>query len=144
MPHHCPACVVTCEDFRLHRRTEGGDCIGDFVWKLGVNSDLVTRGGAIQDLVRPKPGFDSSLLRDLNVSVELHDVKTIYLINHQDCGAYQHFAFESPQAELEQHRRDLEKARRILTDEFPGVKIVLMLAELEGGTDDRYVVRELT
>ena len=83
----CNACVVTCEDFRLHGRANWANAIGEYIRSLGGQCDLITRGGAVQDLVRPKPGFDESLLRDLGVSVNLHQVKAIHLVNHEDGGA---------------------------------------------------------
>jgi len=143
MAHLCEAALVTCEDFRLHQRADGSNFIAETIHSLGVDCDLITRGGCIQDLVRPKEGFDNSLLRDLNVSVNLHQVKTIYLVGHEDCGAYGHFQFNSRDIELKQHYDDLFAAREILTREFPGVDIQLRFAELEPGTDDRWVIVEI-
>lgn len=140
MSHTCDACVVTCEDFRLHRRADGRNTIGDFVASLGCDCDVITRGGGIQDIVRPADGFDSSLLRDLTVSVGLHSVKTIYLINHTTCGAYGPMGFDSIDAERAQHNADLVAAAKILTDRFPDIEVVTMVAELVPGSDDTFVI----
>jgi len=96
----------------------------------------------VQDIVRPEEGFgfDKSLLRDIRVSVDLHQARTIYLINHDDCGAYGSLAFDSKEAELARHNDDLERAAEILEGHFPGVRVVKMLAILEPGSDDRYVL----
>lgn len=56
MSHYCKACLVTCEDFRLHQRKGGRNYIAEFIKNLGVDCDLITRGGAVQDLVRPSSG----------------------------------------------------------------------------------------
>jgi len=114
--------------------------IGGFIASLGFDCDLITRGGAVQDLVRPEDGFDKSLLRDIRVSVELHQAGTIYLINHDDCGAYRALAFDSKDAELAWHSDDLDKAAEILEGHFPGVRVVKMLALLEPDSDDKYVI----
>ncbi len=143
MPHLCEAAVVTCEDFRLHQRADGRNCIGDFIRSLGVDSDLITRGGGIQDLVRPQPGCDRALLRDLRVSVELHQVKTICLIAHEDCGAYRGFQFRSKEDERRQHRDDLQEARRLILQEFPRLDVALYFAELAPGSEDDFVVKPL-
>lgn len=140
MSHICQACVVTCEDFRLHARRDGANVIGQYIQDLGVDCDLITRAGAVQDLVRPRPGFDSALLRDLTVSVHVHHVKTIHLVNHQDCGAYAEFSFPSRDAEIKQHRTDLTKARSVLQQRFPGVEIVLAFAELQPGSRDQFTI----
>ena len=143
MSHHCQACVVTCEDYRLHRRADGRNVIGDFVASLGGDCDVITRGGGIQDLVRPAKGVGKSLLRDLGVSVELHGVKTICLVNHTTCGAYESFGFESLQAEAAQHIEDLHAVQKLLAERFPGVTIRLFLAEPEPGNDDNFTIRPL-
>jgi hypothetical protein len=143
MAHSCEACVVTCEDFRLHQRADGRNAIGDYIRSLGVDCDLITRGGGIQDLVRPRLGFDDSLVRDLDVSVTLHGVKTIHLVNHEDCGAYGSHAFASRQDEMRRHRTDLELAREMIRRKFPGVDVVTAFGELQAGTTDRYVVRRV-
>jgi len=143
MAHHCSAAVVTCEDFRLHRRRGGENFINDYITWLKADCDLITRGGCIQDLVRPQPGYDDSLLRDLTVSVELHHVQTIHLIGHEDCGAYAHFNFQDRQTELAQHHADLRDARRILNARFPDVEVRLRFAELMTGSTDRWRMTEV-
>ncbi|MDP8222103.1 MAG: hypothetical protein P9L99_01970 [Candidatus Lernaella stagnicola] len=138
MSHLCEAAVLTCEDFRLHQRRGGGNFIGEFVAGLNVDCDIITRAGCVQDLVRPQAGSDASLLRDLVVSVDLHKVKTIYFVAHENCGAYGHFGFENRMLELDQHRADLLAAREVVAARFPGVEIQLRIAELEPGTTDKW------
>ncbi len=143
MAHLCEAAVVTCEDFRLHQRKYGRNFIADYFKRLDVDFDLITRAGCIQDLVRAQPGFDEALFRDLGVSVNLHRVKKIYVVGHEDCGAYAHFQFASRAAELAQHQRDLKDARRIIESKFGGVRVVTLFAELEPGSSDRFVMTEV-
>ncbi len=141
MSHTCQAALVTCEDFRLHQRSDGRNYIRDFILSLGVDCDVITRGGCIQDLVRPQPGFEGALLRDLRVSVDLHQAKTVYLVAHEDCGAYRHFGFKFRTDELQQHREDLRTAKQMINDGFPEVEVVLMLAELTPASTDQYVIK---
>jgi hypothetical protein len=143
MSHLCKAAVVTCEDFRLHQRKYGRNVIGRFIQALGEDADLITRGGCIQDLVRPKPGFADSLFRDLEVSVKLHQVEKIYLIGHEDCGAYGHFQFSSREIELAQHFDDLKVAKQLVEAHFPGVAVVPCFAYLQQGTKDQFEIKEL-
>jgi len=138
MAGHCHACLVTCEDYRLHRRPDGRDMIAQFVAGLGCDCDVITRGGSIRDLVDDPEGFGAPLLRDLRVSVELHAIKTIYLINHEDCGAYDDCSFASRDDELTRHRADLQEAAETLEKMFPGVTVVTYLSELTAGSDDDY------
>jgi hypothetical protein len=144
MAHHCKATLVTCEDFRLHQRADGRNYIVDFVKNLQNDCDIITRGGGIQDLVRPQnDGFENSLLRDIGVSVNLHQVETIYLVNHEDCGAYGSINFSSREEELAQHYKDLEEARDIINAEFPSVAIKLFFAELATDSSDKFIFKEI-
>ena len=138
MAHLCEAAVVTCEDFRLHQRKDGRNFIAEFVKGLDIEADVITRGGCIQDMVRPKPGFADSLLRDLGVSVNLHKVKLIYVIGHEDCGAYAHFNFPSREKEVAQHWQDLAEAKAVIEKAYPGVQVKTLFAELEPGSKDRF------
>ena len=114
MLHKCESALVTCEDFRLHQRKDGRNYITGFIKKIYSDCDLITRGGGIQDLVRPvNSGFSGSLLRDIEVSVKLHQVSTIYLVNHEDCGAYGSMDFSTRDKEIAQHKKDLEDAKKL-------------------------------
>lgn len=143
--HHCKAVLVTCMDFRLHQRADGRNYTADFIRRLRIDCDLITRGGSIQDLVRSKEGsgFDKSLLRDSKVSAKLHQVETVYLINHEDCGAYGEMDFSSREEEIAQHEEDLKKAREIINEEFPDVKVELFFGDLKEGTSDEYSFRKV-
>jgi hypothetical protein len=143
MAHTCEAAVVICEDFRLHQRKNDRNVAAGFVSALGGECDVITRGGAIQDLVRPQQGFDESLRRDLAVSVNLHAVKTIYLINHENCGAYAQFQFADRNTEIMQHSNDLQKAKERVAAWFPGVDVQIRFARLESGSADQYVIGDV-
>ena len=143
MPHTCDACIVTCEDFRLHARADGENLIADYARGLGVDCDLITRAGSIQDLVRPQGGLDESLMRDIIISVRRHHVKAIHLISHEDCGAYADFDFATRDRERAQHHGDQRAARGILDRRFPEVEIILAFAELVPGNRDRFAIRPL-
>jgi carbonic anhydrase len=140
MAHHCDAALVTCEDFRLHQRSDGSNCMVEFIQHQGTDCDVITRAGGIQDLVRPKPGHDESLLRDLAVSAGLHRVRRFLLVQHQDCGAYKPLGLTSPEAEIHRHTEDLQAAQSILKAGFPGIEILLFVARLKPGSAEKYIV----
>jgi hypothetical protein len=144
MAHHCEATLITCEDFRLHLRADGRNYMAEFIKSLDIDCDLITRGGGIQDIVRPKnSGFIESLLRDLEVSVKLHQVKTIYLVNHTDCGAYASFNFTDAEAEYRQHIEDLYDAAKIIAKVYPQMMIKKFLFVLAPGKDDVFSIEEI-
>ena len=142
--HHCEGALITCEDFRLHQRKDGRNYVAEFVKKLGMDCDLITRGGAVQDIVRPpQQGFRESIFRDEGVSDKIHKAGTIILLNHEDCGAYASFKFASRKKELAQPHEDLHSAKKILLDKFPGKQIKLYFAELEPGSSDVFTIKEV-
>ena len=136
MSHFCEAALMTCEDFRLHQRSDDRNYIADFIQKLGVNCDLITRGGGIQDLVRPeREDYCGCSLRDVGVSTKLHNAKMVYLLNHEDCGAYAAMNFASRDKELAQHYQDLKVAKDILKRNFPGIEVRICFAYLKKKPD---------
>ncbi len=141
MSHHCQALLITCEDFRLHQRNDGRNYIAEFIKEQKVDCDLITRAGGVLDLVRPtKQGFSDCLLRDSKVSAKLHQAHTVYLINHEDCGAYSEMEFSSREQEIAQHKKDLHQAKEKILAQFPNLNIKLYFAELEQGSVDKFII----
>ncbi|MCZ7586121.1 MAG: hypothetical protein M5R36_23915 [Deltaproteobacteria bacterium] len=136
----CHAAVVTCVDYRLHQRADGGNMVADFLRRRSVTADVITRAGGVQDLVRPRDGSDESLVRDLDVAVRLHRIREIHLVNHEDCGAYATFGFPSREREAARHASDLRRARRLLLERFPTVSVHLWYGE-RTGAGDRFEIR---
>lgn len=142
MSHHCESTLITCEDFRLHQRKDGRNHIAEFIKTLDSDCDLITRGGGVQDLIRPKQeNFDVSVLRDAEVSTKLHEVHTVYLVNHEDCGAYAGMNFSSREEELEQHFKDLRRAKQIIEENFPGKKVKLFFGYLQEGSKEIFDIK---
>ena len=144
MSHHCQSCLITCEDFRLHQRADGRNYIAEFIKNLAVDCDLITRGGGVQDLVRPPhDGFGDCCLRDTEVSIKLHQSDVVYLVNHEDCGAYEGMHFDNREEELKQHRKDLQDAKEIILKKFPQKEVKLFFGYLKEGTDDQFEIKEV-
>ena len=106
--HKAKALVINCMDFRLQTG------VREFLVKelnLLDNYDYVGIAGVAQNLVNPRAPFCKDLLLEqIELSVKLHDVDQIILINHTDCGAYGgHFPEEK-----EKHSEDLKKAKEII------------------------------
>ncbi len=136
MSHYCKSAIITCEDFRLHQRVDGRNYIADFIRKIKSDCDLITRGGGVQDIIRSKEkGYCSSVLRDTEVSTKLHNAKEIYLINHEDCGAYGNQKFSSKEEEVDFHYQDLKQAKKTLLEKFPDKKITLCFGYLKEHPD---------
>jgi len=141
--------LITCMDYRLHQRANGRNVVAEFTRRfIAADCDLSARAGGILPLALPEkigPNSDAAVLRDLDVSVNLHGAKNIFILAHEDCGAYKAIAkFANSDDEFECLRRDLLRAREIIIQKFPGVVIRLFIAKLKkGSVDDFSSIAEL-
>lgn len=111
--HTCKAVVITCIDFRLvkyFRKWSNATIHGEF--------DRVAIAGGVKNL--------PFVLDQVELSYKLHHICDVYLINHEDCGAY------GTEGTLAKHKKDLEFAKRILHQKFPKLKIIPLYLKLSG------------
>ncbi len=138
------ACLITCTDFHLHQRADGRNYIAEFIKKLGIDCDIITRKGSILDIVFPlHNGFSACLLRDIKNSVKFNKVDVIYIVNHEGCGAYKWRISGKKINEIIQHHSDLKAAKQIIQEIFPTIKIVLCFAYLKKNTDYVFEIKEV-
>lgn len=72
-------------DFRF------GEAIKNWLKEKGLlnNCDIVSLTGASKGLVSPKnPAEPEIILRQIEISSNLHKISQVILMNHTDCGAY--------------------------------------------------------
>lgn len=112
--HTCRAIVVSCMDFRLRRFL--------MKWTKGnldqAGFDRVAIAGGVKNL--------PFVLEQIALSVKLHHIDEVYLINHEDCGAY------GEEGTFKQHKKDLLFAKKIIHQKFPKLKITLYYLKLDG------------
>ena len=76
--HECNALVATCIDFRfqeaINQWLKEQNLVGDH--------DRVAVAGATKDI--------EHLLEQLTLSKKLHNISVVYLLGHEDCGAFNH------------------------------------------------------
>jgi hypothetical protein len=142
MSHTCKALVINCMDFRLLT------AIFSFLEKAGLlgNCDYVSVPGSTRALTvtAVNPLFSWTGVKErilfrlyrffmmymLWVSVHLHHIEEVVLINHNDCGAYSGKKFNSLEEEYEFHIRELKIAEKIILRKYPKLRIKMMLAKL--------------
>jgi len=113
--HSCSTLVISCIDYRFQ------DVIHKFLNKnVPGDYDLVSVVGACKSLI--KKGEREFLIKQIGISSKLHKIKRVYLINHQDCGAYGNEDFLDPISEKKRHFKDLKKAKETLYKIFPNVE----------------------
>jgi len=132
MTHHCEVSVINCMDFRLQTG------IYEFLVSLGYknNFDLISNAGSLKDLVEGDESESKKLLKDINVSYELHKVRKFIIIHHMDCGAYGgHDAFDGLEDEKIKQIEAMKKAAKIIKAKYSDVEIQMYLARI-GESDD--------
>ncbi|MDD5040136.1 MAG: hypothetical protein PHY34_03215 [Patescibacteria group bacterium] len=128
MSHQCKALILQCIDFRFH------SAIRDFLVSLGLKDqyDLASLAGAAKGLVDKNPASVELLLQQADISKRLHGITDVYIIHHMDCGAYGgHAAFVSVEEERTKQLGDMEAARQVFGETFPGLTIHKILARIE-------------
>lgn len=114
MAHTCDALVVSCIDFRFQKyiRKWLDENFGDKTF------DYVGFGGGSKEL--------DQIMKQLDISVNLHDIKHVVLMHHENCGAY------GDESTPEKHAADLLKAKKAIHAKYPHLKIDLFYILLDG------------
>jgi len=110
----CVAVVFGCIDYRIH------DFVLENVKKIlqGAKFDYVGVAGCAKD--------KKVILKELEISHRLHNVRKAILVNHEDCGAY------GPEGTFEKHKADLDELQYIIKKKFPLVEVSKYYQKLNG------------
>jgi len=126
-------------DFRL------GAAIKKYLEERGIlgDCDIISLAGAAKNLVSPTQESDRDfVLRQIEISKHLHNIKEVILMNHTDCGAYGgRDAFSSAEAERNKHVEDLEKSKDMVRQKYPELQVRTMLAEIK--PDGQIVIQKV-
>ncbi|HAN06038.1 MAG: hypothetical protein UU40_C0002G0037 [Candidatus Uhrbacteria bacterium GW2011_GWD2_41_121] len=136
MSHSCTHAIVHCMDFRLN------PSIQDFLetHDLVNTTDIIGVAGAVKDINDTEQGFVET---QIDLSVKLHAITTLMLMNHTDCGAYGGSdKFETKEEEKEFHIGELRKAQAKLKAKYPNLEIVIMLGDTINNEQTNIVVVE--
>ena len=114
MAHHCDALVVSCIDFRFQKyiRTFLDKNLADKTF------DYVGFAGGSKDI--------DTIMGQLKISVDLHTINQVVLMNHEECGAY------GAESTPERHAKDLKHAREIILAKYPQLTIQTYYLHLDG------------
>jgi carbonic anhydrase len=117
MQPKCEVMVVACVDFRFQRALDE--------WLAANirhgNYDRVGIAGGVKDW--------DVVMQQIELSKNLHNIRRVILINHEDCGAY------GEAGTREKHETDLRAARAAVLKQYPGMEVDMMFARLAGGIE---------
>lgn len=118
-------------DFRLTQD------IFNWLEKQGIvgDCDTVAVAGASKQLANPdEEKYRDFLLKQIETSYKLHNMRNLILLHHTDCGAYGgKEAFASQEEEIEEHILDMSKSAEILKQKFPDLEVMKVLIKMEEG-----------
>lgn len=131
--HKAKYCIVTCIDFRLQK------AYADFMrsHEMPGESDIISLAGCTRDLVKPLEEWHrDSLMRQLELSVKLHDPDTIIFMDHQDCGGYAQDGTIPQGLTLEDdkraHKNWADNAKDLIKQKFPEKNVEVYFFPLNG------------
>jgi len=85
----------------------------------GKYSQFIIAGAAIGVVAEPFKDWQKAFWDNLATSVQLHNIKSVIVINHRDCGAakiaYGEAKVATPEIETETHKAALKEFRRQLS-----------------------------
>jgi len=112
--HVCNCAIVVCIDFRFQ------EYIRNFTNTYLKNKtfDLIALAGGTKNL--------KTILKQIDTSVNLHKIKKVILIHHENCGAYGKYST------LENHTKDLKNAKTKILLKHPDLKVNLFYLYLNG------------
>jgi len=128
MAHHCKAFILHCMDFRLAIPMK------EFLAKeelLGT-CDVVSVAGGVKDLISPdNPSDRDFILKQIDISANLHGAGQIIISNHTDCGAYGGSGkFASFNEERSFHTEEMKKAKAVIASKYPQLEIRMILGKI--------------
>lgn len=109
--HQSDALVITCIDWRFQK------FLYEFLNSLDLSYDRVSWAGAGKE--------KDKILTQVDISVRLHNIKQLFLIHHQDCGAYRG-------AGKEAQLLDMQQLRGKILAQYPHLSIELFFMYLDG------------
>lgn len=127
MAHNVDHITVSCIDFRF--RAPIAQWIKD---SLNDQSDLTAVAGASKAIL--DEDTQASVLKQIELAQKLHDIKTVHIVDHIDCGAYGGSdKFQGDKAaEVVMHQGELKKAAELIVSRFPGISIETHIIDFGG------------
>lgn len=138
--HTCSTIIIHCIDFRLIDKTRK--------WMkenaLINDADVLSLAGSSKDLVDGSKEIREFILKQINVSYNLHGARKVILVHHSDCGAYKtSYIFEDAEAEFAQQLEDMNSAEEIIKSFFEDIEVKKVWVEMKDPHGEEVLFTEL-
>ena len=125
--------LLSCMDFRLM------DEIERYMAGRGLRDkyDHVILAGASLGAITDKyPAWNKTFWEHLDIAIKLHNIHTVMIMDHRDCGAYKVILGEKhakdPKVEKDTHSAQLKKLKDMIVRKYPKLKVETLLMGLDG------------
>lgn len=124
--NNCELLVISCIDYRFQ------EPLREFLnQSFKGNFDLVCLAGSARVLCSANQNEKDLLLNQVKLAHSLHEIKRVFLINHQNCGAYGPELSHGTPKEKEKHSDDLRLAKDIVSQHFPNLEVQTYFTEFD-------------
>ena len=124
--HTCDLLVISCIDFRFQEH------LRNFLEKdYKGNYDLVCLAGSAKNFISGSEADKETIIKQVKISKDLHHIKKVILINHQNCGAYGNDIVSGSSQEKQIHMKDLTGAKEAIIKVFSDLEVSLYFIEFK-------------
>lgn len=134
--HGTDALLLSCMDFRLI------DEMALYMHYRGLTNryDQVILAGASLGVLTDKfPVWSQTFWHHVDISLQLHHIKKVVVLDHRDCGAYKTFLgkdfAKDPELEYRVHAEHLNALRARVKRKHPDLDVELLLMGLDGNVE---------
>lgn len=127
------ALLLSCMDFRLVDDTER------YMSGRGLRDKydhIVLAGASLGALTDKYPAWNATFWEHLDVAITLHQIHTMIVMDHRDCGAYKVVLgedFSKDRAkETAIHTEKLKELQKRISAKYPKLEVELLLMSLDG------------
>ena len=101
----------------------------------GLYSSLTIAGAAVGVTHINFKSWHKTFIENLSISIKLHKISRLIVINHKDCGAVKHVNGEKEFNDINEikiHKASFERLEEILNQRFPKLNYEFYLMNLQG------------
>ena len=106
---------------------------------LRVPEGRLGAGASLGALTDKYPAWNKTFWDHLEVSIALHHVKRVILLDHRDCGAYKVILntdlAKDPETETAAHGLHLKKLEALINQKYPDLAVETLLMALDGSVE---------
>lgn len=127
------ALLLSCMDFRLM------DNVERYMSERGLRDKydhIVLAGASLGALTDKYPAWNKTFWEHLDIAIKLHNIHTVMIMDHRDCGAYKVILgpehAQEAKLETETHATHLKKLQAQIAEKYPALKVEMLLMALDG------------